>query len=105
MNWRWKHIIICAVVGLIVGIAMAVSQSDILDLGTKIAIILVMPISINFLYWGWIKSGELLRKMNLFLVMSIGKWVIFFFVRLIISTLIGYVMFPIAIYKAIKNAE
>jgi len=108
MNWRWKHIIICVVIGLAFGIFTVLSQPVIVEemgIGAAIAIIAVMPVSINFLYWGWKKSGEILRKMNLFLVMSIAKWLVFFIVRFIISALIGYVMFPIAIYKAVKNAD
>ena len=108
MNWRWKRIIICAIIGLIFGIITAINagnQTEGFSMWTQIAIISVMPISINFLYWGWIKASELLSKLNIFLVMSLGKWIVFFFIRFMLSALIGYIMFPIAIFKAIKNED
>lgn len=105
MNWRWKRIIICAAIGLVFGIFTAITQFSEVGLGTAIAFILVLPLSVNFLYWGWVQANVMLSKMNLFLVMSIGKWVIFFIAKFFIAFLIGYVMFPIAIVKAVKNQD
>jgi len=107
MNWRWKRIIICTVIGLVAGIFMSTQQSTMAGSGSglTVVIILVMPLAINFLYWGWVAVGNFLGKWNIFLMMSIGKWIVYLMIRMTLSCLVGYVMFPIAIYKAIKNVD
>jgi len=104
MNWRWKHILICAFIGLIIGVIAAftllsqVSPEMAADMdmsegtikGLAVAMALMLPISINFIYWGWKKSGEILNNL---------------IVKLIICIFVGYAAFPIAIFKAVKNAD
>ena len=110
MNWRWKRIIICALLGLVMGVLLAYLTLQ--DLGAErgsiemaVAVVLGFPISINCLYWGWRKATEVLQSMNLFLIMTIPMWIVYFFIRLFISACIGYIMFPIAVYKAIKSHD
>lgn len=106
LNKRWKKIIICAIVGAAVGLFDFIVIGSPMNLFAKIlVVVLVMPLGVNVLYWGWIATWGFLRKKEIFLVMSIGKWIAFFAITFFLSYLVGFVAFPVSVYKAIKNQE
>ena len=106
LNGTWKKIIVCGIIGLVLGLIVALSSASGVGVFLKILIIFpIMPIGLNIFYWGWIKTHGLLRKLNLFLVMSIGKWIVFYVVLFFLSYFVGFVAFPLAVVRAVKNEE
>ena len=105
LNGNWIKIIVCAAVGVVMGIIVFfignAAENDILlkILGTLI----ILPLGVNLVYWGWIATFSALKKSNMFMVMTIGKWVIFFIIVFFASYIVGFVAFPKAVIRAVRN--
>lgn len=105
MNWYWQRILICSAVGA--GMAGMMLLGGAFGPGVqqevKYLSPLILAIGVNLLYWGWQSTSSFLHNSNFFLVMSGGKWLIFIVIVFFASCFVGYVAFPVAIYRAIRG--
>jgi len=125
MNWRWKHIIICAVVGIVLGII----EISIGGTGLSSGLLIVLfPLGANLLYWGFRKTRVILglakntaksaASYNVDMARDPGGrttvtvtkgsplyWIVFYVFAIVVAGFVGYYAFPNAIYRAVKNVD
>ena len=106
LNSTWKKIIVCGIIGLVLALIVVLSGGGGTSVALKILMVFpIMPLGLNVFYWGWVATNGFLRKKQLFLVMSIGKWIVFYVIVFILSYFVGFVSFPMAVVRAVKNEE
>lgn len=107
MNPVWKKTIICAAIGLVLGLlALIVGQIGDLSWPVRILVtVLILPLAVNLEYWGWVTLKDALSRSSMFLVMTPAKWLILILILIFISYIVGLVAFPRAIVTGVKNNE
>lgn len=119
MNWRWKHIIVCTIIGIALGVLSILRGNGLIGIS--------FPLVVNLLYWGFRKARVVLgiaktvakksAPININVVRGPGQttitatkgsplyWIFFYFIAIFLAFFVGFYAFPNAIYKAIKKAE
>ena len=97
-----KKILIAAGVGLVLGTAVFIlGNAGDMSLPVRLIVaLLIMPLAVNIEYWGWVASWAFLRRLNIFLIMTPFKWLLFFLILFLISYVVGLGAFPAAIVRA-----
>lgn len=86
------------IIGLVFGVLAAASGAN-----GAIAFVFVAPIYINMLCWGWRALDKITP--NIFLILPIIGWLIYFGIKFVLAMLVGWVAFPKAIYEAFREAR
>ena len=122
MNWRWKHIIVCAIIGSVFGALAIYKEGQLIGLS--------FPLVVNLLYWGFRKARVILgiakkvakrsAPIDYNVTQVMGEpglvkvtakrgsplfWIGFYLFAVFLAYFVGFYAFPKAMYEAIKNVE
>ena len=101
MNWRWKHIIICGIIGLVIGIIPAIG-------GGGFLYVILCLLGAELLYFGFrmtrVWLGLTAAAVHTSNLSGLAK-LILYIVAISIAGIIGWYAFPKAIFDAVKNVD
>jgi len=133
INWRWVHMIICAVVGVLLALFMVFTNGGTFKIPGGFAVSIIVDtiywmFMANIFYWGFRMSKKSLKglksgwkksartNVNVYrdpggdVHVSTEKgsflyWMAFYLIAFFLAFIIGFFAFPLSIYKAIKKDE